>query len=82
MQLFIAWKIDLLNFLLVLICSVVIPEGNFCCNNLSIYRKQKFLAVSWKRKSGLEIYTRPLVFTSSLSIRTSENCYWLALSDK
>ena len=32
--------------------------------------------------SGLEIYTRPLVFTSSLSVRTSENCYWLALSDE
>ena len=31
---------------------------------------------------GLEIYTRPLVFTSSLSVRTSENCYWLALSDE
>ena len=25
--------------------------------------------------AGLEIYTRPLVFTSSLSVRTSENCY-------
>ena len=32
--------------------------------------------------SGLEIYTRPLVFTSSLLVRTSENCYWLALSDE
>ena len=32
--------------------------------------------------SGLEIYTHPLEFTSSLSIRMSENCYWLALSDK
>ena len=31
---------------------------------------------------GLEIYTRPLVFMSSLSVRTSENCYWLALSDE
>ena len=31
---------------------------------------------------GLEINTRPLVFTSSLSVRTSENCYWLALSDE
>ena len=32
--------------------------------------------------AGLEIYTRPLVFTSSLSVRASENCYWLALSDE
>ena len=32
--------------------------------------------------AGLEVYTRPLVFTSSLSVRTSENCYWLALSDE
>ena len=32
--------------------------------------------------SGLEIYTRPLVFTSSLSVRASENCDWLALSDE
>ena len=32
--------------------------------------------------SGLKIYTRPLVFTSSLSVRASENCYWLALSDE
>ena len=31
---------------------------------------------------GLEIYTPPLVFKSSLSVRTSENCYWLALSDE
>ena len=32
--------------------------------------------------TGLEIYTRPLVFTSSLSVRTSEKFYWLALSDE
>ena len=35
-----------------------------------------------KPSTGLEIYTRPLVFTSSLWVRTSENCYWLALSDE
>ena len=31
--------------------------------------------IKLKVNTGLEIYTRPLVFTSSLSVRTSENCY-------
>ena len=35
-----------------------------------------------KDTTGLEIYTRPLVFMSSLSVRTSEICYWLAVSDE
>ena len=29
--------------------------------------------------AGLETYTYPLVLTSSLSVRTNEICYWLAL---
>ena len=65
-----------------------LPTTDECCFSsfhmvlrtlLTLY---KSCTLTFLADSGLEIYTRPLVFTSSLSVRTSENCYWLALSDE
>ena len=52
-----------------------------------VAEKKIWSPLPWHQKgnlsrAGLEIYTRLFVFMCSLSVRTSENCYWLGMSDE